>query len=63
MSRGPTRRVRQLIADGLVSPELLVAADREADYWLTPRSASSTCSSLGWVFSAGASRLRRCAGG
>ncbi len=36
MSRGPTRRVRQLIADGLVSPELLVAADREADLLAHP---------------------------
>lgn len=31
MSRGPTRRVRHLIASGTISEELLRAADHEAD--------------------------------
>ena len=31
MSRGPTRRVRHLLASGIVSGQLLQAADHEAD--------------------------------
>ena len=36
MSRGPTRRVRRLITSGLVTAELLVAADHEADLLAHP---------------------------
>ena len=36
MSRGPTRRVRELIASGAVSNELLRAADQEADLLAHP---------------------------
>ena len=31
MSRGPTRRVRRMLASGAVSDQLLQAADHEAD--------------------------------
>jgi len=36
MSRGPTRRVRDLVASGTVSNELLRAADHEADLLAHP---------------------------
>src|SRR5256885_3058475 len=36
MSRGPTRRVQALIESGAVSPELLAAADHEADLLAHP---------------------------
>jgi hypothetical protein len=36
MSRGPTRRVRELLAAGVVSEELLGAADHEADLLAHP---------------------------
>jgi len=36
MSRGPTRRVRRLIAAGQVSAQLLTAADHEADLLAHP---------------------------
>lgn len=36
MSRGPTRRMRRLIASGVVSSELLAAADHEADLLAHP---------------------------
>ena len=36
VSRGPTRRVRRLIDAGVVPPELLAAADHEADLLAHP---------------------------
>jgi hypothetical protein len=36
MSRGPTRKVRRLIADGQVSVQVLTAADHEADLLAHP---------------------------
>jgi hypothetical protein len=36
MSRGPTRRVLRLMASGVLSPELLAAADHEADLLAHP---------------------------
>lgn len=36
VSRGPTRRVRQLLASGVVSDQLLAAAEHEADLLAHP---------------------------
>ncbi len=36
VSRGPTRRVRQLVTSGVVSEKLLAAADHEADLLAHP---------------------------